>query len=164
MEPRSPHIFDELKALQSSLAEMPVAMPFAVPGGSFRDFPGQVQLRILIEEGGMDMADPVPVFDTLQVPFAVPAGYFAQFAEALKEVLEVASLEARLPRANVFAVPEGYFDSLSETLMTAVQERAAFPENLSKKPPFEVPAGYFDQFAQSLQARLKAEELSLIHI
>lgn len=157
MEARSLHIVDELKALQSVLAEMPAAMPFEVPGGYFRDFPEDLRLHLLIAENPA-IADPFPVFGRLKTPFLLPENYFTQFPATLAEILEVKAIEARLPRKNVFEAPQGYFETLSERVMEAVAEDAVLPEGLQKEMPFAVPGGYFQEFSGNLMARIAEGE------
>lgn len=154
MEARSHSIVEELKMLQSSLAEMPVAMPFAVPNGYFLQFPEAVAQCVFFEEN-TQIPDVSPAFGILKTPFVVPEGYFQQFSDALREILAIGTFEARLSRQNVFSVPGNYFDNLPETILDVVREKADLPQGLSAEMPFEVPKGYFDQFAADLQARLK---------
>lgn len=156
MEARSHSIVEELKMLQSPLAEMPVVMPFAVPDGYFPEFSGNLQLPIFYE-AHPEAPEPVPSFGVLKAPFRVPENYFHQFAAALQEMLEITAFESRLPRQNIFGTPQGYFESFPEKLLDAVRETPALPQNLSSEMPFEVPAGYFSQFADSLSAKIKAE-------
>ncbi len=157
MKARSPHIVDELKTLQSTLAEVPTAMPFEVPGGYFADFADTLRLRFLLEEN-VTLPDPLPAFGRLTTPFVVPEGYFARFPFLLAEALEVSILEAHLSRKNIFKAPQGYFENLPEQVMEALALSAALPEGGNKEMPFAVPEGYFPEFSGNLMARVAEED------
>ncbi len=160
MEARSLQVVDELKTLQSPLAEWPAAMPFMLPGQYFESFLPNLRERLVFEEASTDSPDPVPSFGRLETPFAVPEGYFSGFLDALADGRALADLEARLSRKNVFETPPGYFETLPQAVMAAIDAEAetALPENFSRTMPFGVPGGYFENFSENLQARIQAAD------
>lgn len=65
----------------------------------------------------------------------------------LKELEELNSTLANVPRSNVFSVPEGYFEALSGEILLNVSEQ------LSAR---SVPEGYFDSLADQILSKIKS--------
>ncbi|RYY40058.1 MAG: hypothetical protein EOO08_06895 [Chitinophagaceae bacterium] len=90
-------------------------------------------------------------------PYAVPAGYFALFAEAVlreirrreasDELQQVSPLLAGLQRSMPYSVPPGYF---GEAVVPSLLD------GLDRTMPFAVPAGYFEGLPQQLLSRANA--------
>ena len=70
--------------------------------------------------------------------------------DIVKELQELGSPLANMPRVTPFVVPEGYFSSFSVTHITQDKDPVL---HLPKTMPFEVPQGYFDQLTQTIVAR-----------
>ncbi len=161
MEARSPQVVEELKMLQSRLADLPVAMPYGLPAGYFESLLPDLRTRMSLEEEGADTSDPVPAFGFLKTPFTVPEGYFSGISAALAPLRATDHFEARLPRTNVFEVPVGYFERLPQAIQAAIDvEAEKLPAGLSRTMPFDVPHHYFEGFSGNLMARVQADDLS----
>jgi hypothetical protein len=125
------NILEELKELESSLADQPVQPVFSVPDGYFENLAEKVLARIKALEAG----DPVEELDHLspalnaisrEMPYEVPAGYFAEMNEravaitenktAKEELNELSPLLAGIKKQMPYSVPQGYFDNLVPAL------------------------------------------------
>lgn len=94
-------ITDELRGMNSPLADMPKGMPFALHEGSFSSLPGQIRMLI---SGSREM------------PFEAPQGYFESFSEHL-----VAKLPRTTVTTNPSIVPEGYFEQFPDNLLEKIK-------------------------------------------
>lgn len=65
----------------------------------------------------------------------------------LKELEELNSTLANIPRSNVFSVPEGYFEALSGEILLNVAEPST---------SLSVPEGYFDSLAGQILSKIKS--------
>lgn len=70
--------------------------------------------------------------------------------EIVKELEELASPLANMPRTTPFTVPEEYFNTLNEALKEALTYEEEPTLTLPKETPFALPQGYFEGFAASL--------------
>ena len=132
------NISKELNELKSTLATVTLQNVYAVPVGYFEGLAAQVLNRIKAMEAKNATEDPIaiglsylsPSLSNIskQMPYAVPAGYFEEFAENVmqlvrerndyqtaKEELETLSpLLSGLNKTMPYSVPQGYFESLGE--------------------------------------------------
>src|SRR6476660_5837714 len=121
-------IQEELKSLNSSLAEGAALQPYQVPEGYFDQLPAAILNRIsesnLAEDPVSELSDLSPLLASIPKsnPFHVPEGYFGSNLEMLP-ALNGTELPAfgRLPQP--FSVPEGYFEQLPQQLLQKVQEK-----------------------------------------
>src|ERR1043165_9364159 len=104
--------------LNSSLANMPCQMPYAVPDGYFAGLAEDLAEGIHSSEA----ADPVLSFPKA-IPFAVPDGYFTELAGNLKTRIEKSSIERGV--ASPYHVPAGYMNSLPDVLTLEVKKAVA---------------------------------------
>ncbi len=124
------NILQELKELQSSLANAGSQNIYQVPPGYFDDLADQVLSRIKALDA-VSAAEEVNHLSPLvsgisrQMPFSVPVGFFDQLAEnvvetvvgadksAAEELQELSPLLSGLKKEMPFSIPAGYFDNLS---------------------------------------------------
>lgn len=77
--------------------------------------------------------------------------------EIVKELEELASPLAAMPRTSPFAVPNGYFNELTAAMVAgSVYSNESVPD-LPKEMPFTLPEGYFAGFSASLMDRIAEE-------
>lgn len=108
MEPVN-DIRNELRGMNSPLADMLRTMPYDLPKGYFESFADGV---ILMKAGK-------------KMPFEVPQGYFDDLAE---DVL----FESNIPgRHAPYTVPEGYFDTLPANILTKARQSDSKPKTIS---------------------------------
>ncbi len=107
-------IIQELRELNSILADMPRTMPYEVPAGYFDALSG----AILQAADGNEHHEPALHLPKL-MPYELPAGYFDALADSvLAQVKEPAlPFTKELP----YAVPSGYFDKLPEDVLSKVK-------------------------------------------
>jgi len=119
-------IYNELKELNSWLADISNINVFTVPDGYFSSLSSDM-LHIVKDQNTINELD-IPVLD-----MKVPDGYFDGLADVImgKIKLEEAgnlSEPAFLPaltRKNVFSVPEGYFEGLAENILMKLPQQPA---------------------------------------
>ena len=119
---------------------------------------------------------------TPQNVYAVPAGYFEQFADqvmnrinAKNELADLSSILNNVSSKTPYSIPAGYFDGLEERLMQSVRESADYQtakeelesispllNSISKKVLFNVPQGYFEQLNTEVN-RQEVKVVSIIH-
>lgn len=125
------NILQELRELQSKLADHTPQNIYSVPAGYFDGLVEQVlrRVRALEAENAMDeLACLSPLLSKLSkdMPYTVPAGYFEEMQASLissvstgsqsaKEELETLSpLLSGLKKEMPYSVPAGYFENLGE--------------------------------------------------
>jgi hypothetical protein len=101
-------IREELRGLNSLLADMPRTMPYEIPQGYFESFEGSVGLM----KAGR------------QMPYVVPQGYF-------EELTTVMLFEVNKPEQKTFGVPVGYFEALPAELLVRAKESDTKPKTIS---------------------------------
>lgn len=123
------NILQELKQLQSLLADAVLENPYQVPNGYFEGLAGQVLNRIRAMDAKtspdeLSLLSPMVNDISREMPYSLPAGYFEQLQEKLlplvrekkqtskEELEELSPLLSRLNRQMPFSVPENYFDQL----------------------------------------------------
>lgn len=124
---RENEILNELKALNSPLAGLSRAMPYAVPEGFFDGLAQQIVAGVLAAEGE-DSILALPK----SLPYKVPQNYFEDTAA---QILAITALPATEEPA--FEVPAGYFEALPGRIMTAVRTKeqpAAKPRIIDFRP------------------------------
>lgn len=126
MTPKN-NIAQELKELESSLADLSAQSTYSVPEGYFEGLAERVLSRIRAMEA----------------------------ATASEELGYLSPLLSRMPKTMPYQVPAGYFEEMESTLVSAAMygEQEASEEldslspllsGLKKEMPYSVPAGYFD--------------------
>lgn len=108
---RKNEVLNELKMLDSPLASLSRAMPYAIAEGFFDGLAQQIVAGVLAAESD----NPVMALPKL-MPYAIPQNYFEN---ATEQILATAALPTE--EAPVFDVPAGYFDALPARVMTAIQ-------------------------------------------
>lgn len=169
------NILQELRELESSLANMAVQNAYSVPEGYFEGLAAQVLNRIKAIEAataGEELNFLSPVIGSLpkQVPYTAPAGYFEALPENSMQLIREIGLSAAEETAGLspllngldkqmpYTVPQGYFNGIEERMLKAVTgaEQTAKEElesispllsELKKDMPFSVPQGYFENMA-----------------
>lgn len=127
---RNTTILNELKELNSKLANEPVSNVYIVPDGYFDALAPNVISRIKTMHVENDLEIQLPsVFENIskEMPYNVPDGYFEKLQANILEVIysnnshetageELASLSpllSGLKKEMPYAIPQGYFESLS---------------------------------------------------
>jgi len=132
MTPKN-NIAQELRDLESSLADLSVQNTYSVPEGYFDRLADRVLSRIRAMEA----------------------------ATATEELGHLSPLLSQLPKTMPYTVPAGYFEEMESTLVSVAMygEQEASEElgnispllsGLKKEMPFSVPAGYFDTISTPL--------------
>src|SRR5579871_6582396 len=94
------------------------------------------------------------------MPYAVPEGYFDNFARNTLAVIDEISapeIVPEWPKTLPHYVPSGYFEGLADSIISNVNSGQVVT-GLSKDAPFSVPAGYFDALPAQLLAAAKAAD------
>lgn len=127
-------ILDELKELNSSLAEVNLLPVYSVPAGYFEAFPAEIMKRVKALDAAGDAAEELASLSPLlsglskKMPHAVPAGYFESLSQSLEQHIEAtenaaAELERLSPLLNelkykpAYTAPQGYFENFPETMV-----------------------------------------------
>ncbi len=129
MTPKN-NIAQELRELESSLADLSAQNTYSVPEGYFEGLAKQVLNRIRAMEA----------------------------ATAAEELGHLSPLLSQLPKTMPYTVPAGYFEEMESTLVSVAMygEQDASEElgnispllsGLKKEMPYSVPAGYFDSIS-----------------
>lgn len=121
-------ILNELRGLNSPLADMSRATPYALPKGYFEDLTGYTQSIPAVDQ---DFTTPGW---SRKMPYAVPQGYFAGLPQRLLEQVSEPEL-GFLPKHNPLSVPAGYFDALPQNLLNTIRAAEAAEE---QKPQTKV--------------------------
>lgn len=116
--------------------------------------------------------------ENIKNPYAVPQGYFEEFAGKLlarikagqsgdpREELSVLSpLLDRIDKKSPFEVPQGYFDNLTGNVLSGVsaidfvndelENLSPLLTGLRNKTVYQTPEGYFDDLSDTILARLR---------
>jgi hypothetical protein len=125
-------IIEELRSLESPLANLPRAMPFVVPVGYFEEFCEGLKVGISAE------AHDHPLMASKAMPFELPDRYFETFPARMTAL---ASASEELLKVNPFTTPAGYFDQLPMHMLQAAKES-------EKKKPKVIP---LTRFARSIR-------------
>ena len=127
---------NELRLLNSSLAETGNPNPYVVPAGYFDGFAEQVMKRIKNNSEVSDESESLsPLLSGIskQMPYSAPAGYFegleeklmqavresADYQSAKEELESISPLLSQVSKQNPYSVPSGYFDSLNKNQQEA---------------------------------------------
>ena len=133
-------ILDELKELNSSLAEVGLQPTYTVPAGYFETFPDEVMRRIKALDAAGDPAEELATLSPLlsgiskKMPQAVPAGYFESLSKSLEQNIEatenaaieletISPLLSELKYKSTYTVPQGYFEGFPEAVVKKVTGR-----------------------------------------
>lgn len=112
-------ILQELRGLESKLADMPRTMPYEVPARYFDELPAVMLDAVKAEQA----AEPVLNLPK-GMPYEVPAGYFEGLAKSAMMQLEEPSLP--MTKEMAYEVPVGYFENMpAQILAKAKQEEAS---------------------------------------
>ncbi len=145
------NILQELKELESSLANKAAENCYTVPAGYFEDLAGQVLARIKAEQAvsvdeELSYLAPGLSHISRNMPLIVPTGYFEglekRMIEAVRdnshqsaqeELESLSPLLGGLKKEMPFGVPEGYFDTISAQPLSADKKPAAKVVSLINK-------------------------------
>lgn len=133
-------ILDELKELNSSLAEAGLQPTYSVPAGYFEAFPDEVMRRIKALDVAGDPSEELAALSPLlsglskKMPHTVPAGYFESLSQSLEQNIEatenaaleletISPLLSELKYKSTYTVPQGYFERFPETMVKKVTGR-----------------------------------------
>jgi hypothetical protein len=95
-----------------------------------------------------------------RMPYELPEGYFAQFADQFFMHADLDTELSGLPKTiTPFSVPEGYFETNPAAILKALENEGL--EALPATMPFEIPNGYFDTLpAQIIAAAQSAPAIA----
>lgn len=113
-------IIEELKGLNSPMADMPRLMPYQVPAGYFSKLDEYIV-------GGVKATE-LPEYTlpyTKAMPYEVPIGYFDTLPDMVAALVHEEHEAVGLPKANPFAMPAGYFDALPQQMLQAAKQADA---------------------------------------
>ena len=128
------NILQELRELQSTLANLAPQNTYTVPDGYFENLANEVLNRIRANTSSSpneELGHLSPFLSALsrKMPFTVPAGYFenveipalqttfAEPASAQEELERLSPMLSSLKKELPYAVPQGYFENLHEAGM-----------------------------------------------
>ena len=132
------NILQELKDLNSSLAEMAPGNSYTVPAGYFDGLVTLVLNRIKALEASIaaeELSYLSPLLNDLsrKMPYSVPAGYFEMLEENIlpashqsvgEELESISPLLSGLNKQMPYEVPQGYFETLGKEVIQAEQPGA----------------------------------------
>lgn len=133
-------IYNELKELNSPLADISNKNVFTVPEGYFDSLPADI-LHGIKAQYTMEDLD-IPALD-----MKVPENYFDGLANEIMSKIKAneipPALEETYPgwlislrHKNVFKVPDGYFDSLAENIVSKIEKQPAKVIELKPRSSF----------------------------
>ncbi|MBL7741292.1 MAG: hypothetical protein JNK14_18860 [Chitinophagaceae bacterium] len=171
------NILQELKELQSMLADAVVQNIYQVPAGYFEQLAEQVIRRIkALEAAGTaeELRYLTSVFtgNTKDSVYILPEGYFEGLAEqvlrrikaleskdAVEELSHLSPLLSSISKDTPYAVPGGYFQKLEteagvvkdtdENAAEELETLSPLLSGLKKEMPYSVPQGYFDSLGKA---------------
>lgn len=139
-------IQNELKELNSVLADIPKMNVYTVPDGYFDVLSHDILLAIQepVQEAGGG---------------TVPAGYFEGLSDSImakiKTEEETSLLLKDIKEKNVYSVPVGYFDSLAGSIMAGIKaEESVLLNRVKDINVYTVPAGYFENLPAAIISRI----------
>ena len=176
-------IFNELREISITVANLGNVMPFHVPAGYFEALPAQFLNSIKnsdVDEDTLPWAKPAR-----NEPFEVPLNYFDGLAETIlnrikgneasshvEEIKIISPLLGKLDKKLPFNMPGGYFEEFPGDVMAGVnaieyvnrelETSSSTFNDLRDKNVFEVPQGYFDHLADELLAKAKDKQTGRI--
>ena len=104
-------ILNELREMNSPLADMSREMPYCLPIDYFEQL-GNIVLEVInIEE------PEAPVFGK-EMPFSVPQGYFEELQDNITNTIALSGFA----KENPLSVPAGYFENLPLAILNSVKE------------------------------------------
>jgi hypothetical protein len=108
-------ILNELRGLNSPLADMSRSMPYAVPEGYFEELAAYIPETVKASE-----IQEIPALWTKAMPYRIPEGYFETFPATINTII---AGEQKLPlyKEQKFEVPEGYFEQLPAQILKAAK-------------------------------------------
>jgi hypothetical protein len=124
------NILQELKELQSSLANAPVQPVYQVPAGYFDGLAAEVLNRVKALETDdvkeeLDHLSPLLAGISNKMPYSVPANFFNRIEERISEVIinenelspakeleTLSPLLSGLKKETPYTVPQGYFENI----------------------------------------------------
>lgn len=117
---RDKDILQELRDMQSPLADMPYSTPYVVPVGYFNDLENNLIPTI------QKLNQPDPTLNiSKSMPHHVPEGYFESFSQQLGDAIN----EAALPKTIMpFTTPSAYFDTLPEQVLDRIRSEQHIPQ------------------------------------
>ena len=110
-------ITEELQSIGSPLADMPRAMPYAVPAGYFQSLPAHT---LCLVSGAYD-ADLQPGWGKASV-FTAPGGYFEGVTATIVAAAKAGTSPTAISKENPFALPAGYFTTLPAQVLEAAKQ------------------------------------------
>lgn len=122
-------IYDELKGLNSPLAEMPRLMPYYVPQGYFSTLTNHIKDGVkatYVTEYSLPDAN-------RQNPYTAPKGYFESFPDMMLAIAKEDEQLPSIPTATPYDMPAGYFDTLPQQILQAAKQ--------ADKPTKTIPLG-----------------------
>jgi len=153
-------IVNELMNISPLVAGIGKENVFAVPEGYFDSISPTVLLCLKEEE---------PLIGQFETTAAVPEGYFDGLAGNILNKIktqqpelaeEIPAFFSQISKEQPFEIPVGYFESLSDTILSAIQmNEERMPEiftGIDKSNPFEIPAGYFDTLSDKVLSAVNA--------
>ncbi len=131
------NILQELRELESALANAPFANPFEVPVNYFENLPGLILNRIRALEASNaadELAYLSPFLSTVPktMPYSIPAGYFEELSQEISAIIGI---------NGEFKSPKDELEAISPLL-----------SGIGKEMPNYIPEGYFqsrDTFAKA---------------
>lgn len=123
-------ILQELRGLESKLADMPRTIPYEVPAGYFDALPAAMLDAVKAEQA----AEPVLNLPKA-IPYEVPVGYFEGLAKSVMMQVQEPSLP--LTKEMSYEVPAGYFENLPAQVIAKAKQKEA-PQKASKTIAFPV--------------------------
>lgn len=109
-------IMNELRGLNSPLADMSRRMPYAVPKGYFEEMAAYTTESVKASE-----IPEMPVLWTKTMPYHVPTGYFETLPATINAIIVVQEQKLLSYNEQSFAVPEGYFEQLPAQILKAAK-------------------------------------------
>jgi hypothetical protein len=133
-------ILEELKALDSGLANFPNSLPYSVPEGYFNSLAENILRRVKAQDllASDEIAELSPLLSGLsrKMPFEVPQDYFQNSMDDLaiigsedEESAVLSLIEKEMP----YKVPYGYFESLPESILNRVVPRKGKVVSMAKR-------------------------------
>ncbi len=122
-------ILEELRSINSPLADMSRSMPYHVPAGYFGQFAGSVHATMI----DLSQKEEVPAWSK-NMPFHIPAGYFEDLTGKIVAAANNIEITAVMPKEIPFKTPPGYFERLPAQLLIAAKATDIAPKTAKVIP------------------------------
>ena len=173
-------ILNELRKISPLVADLSRENLLRVPKNYFKQFAGQVMLRIKSLQADETIPSSLHTIDKNIQLSQPPVGYFESFAEKMlkrvkaetnnsvdEELANLSPFLSTIKREMPFSVPQNYFEELSDNVLQSakaidfvndeMENLSPLMKSLKDKNVYTTPLDYFENFSGSVLSKIKNE-------